>query len=1312
MSLKIKRPLLSGFFLLIAFFQLDAQPCADTQPSIAGPTVVSNGQLGVVYSTPNIPGHTYSWTVTGGNITSGSGASEITVAWGGVGTGLVSVTETNPAVNCSTTVNKSVTIQPLLISYFYYTNTSCYGDIVYFWDASVFDPVMPIINYYWTFGDGGTSTLKNPQHQYMPPFDVTYSVTLIVTNSIGFKDTIYDAVYVNPNQFIPIARFTNDMPSCTYSAVQFNSTGTTTPPGTEPIIGLNWNFDDPASGSANTSTLQNPTHVFTSPGVYDVYLQVVNNKYCYDDTTLTLNITPSIPDAIYTFSSPTCIDNPVNFYNASTYPSGHPIQTWIWNFNDGTPPVTITTPSNPDITHYFPAGQGGPFNVWLTVINDLGCRDSVMHSIHLDPSPIANYSFIMKCEGDTVPFTDLSVQNNGPPIASWFWNFGDPGSPYNTSTLQHPKHVFSGTGTYDVMLVVANTSGCPDTIIKQITVFPKPPVEFTWSIGSQNNEIQFQLDTVLTPIGMIVNMIEWNFGDGTYATGIYDPLHVYPVAGNFNVIVTVTDTIGCSNMVQHTVTVPSVPFALFSSNSPQCLGQPICFTDLSSVPTPPFGWIVMWIWNYGDGSPNDTIYFPNLPNVCHNYTTLDTFAVTLTVYDNFGYTDDYTSNVITLADPVANYFYSTACQNQVVQFTDYSSPNGGGNLISWDWNFGDPGSGINNTSGMQNPVHTYAYGDSTYTVRLVVRNFNDCSDTIYKDVYVFPSPPVDFLHDTACLNNLVHFWADTAVLYVDSIAAWAWNFGDGTPIVTDPVSTAHLYALPGTYTVTLTVTDHRGCKNTIAHTVEVNPEPVANFGWLTPVCQNVAVQFTDYSYIPSPYTGFIARWHWEFGDGTDTTILFPASPNVIHLYQGAAVSYVVRLTVWSNDSCDMFIEKTVNLIPAPIANFEYSSTSCENQAVQFTDLSQDNGGGSVVAWYWNFDDPPSGMNNTSTLQNPLHTFTTPGTYDVMLIATNGNGCRDTIVKPVVVNLKPIANFMADTACLGTPTVFTDLSIPNSESIVSYLWDFGDGTPPSPQPNPTHIYATYGIKTVTLTIVNSNGCVNDTTKLVLVNPLPIAEFSYTTPNCLGSAVQYTDLSSTITGYLGQIIKWEWSFGDGTPNQIIWYPTSPNVSHVFAGTATSHTVRLTVTTNDSCTHWVEHVVNSIPAPLANFQFPATSCESQVTQFTDLSQPNGGGNIISWHWNFGDPASGGNNISTAQNPTHTFTNTGTFNVTLIVNNASNCSDTIVKAVAVSMQPIANFTADTACLGNPTVFTDLSIGNAPSIVAYNWNFGDGTPP
>jgi PKD repeat protein len=1295
---------------------VSALPCADTQPTIAGTQIVCNNQIGVIYSTPNIPGHTYSWSVTGGTIVSGGNTNQVSVTWGPVGTGSLSVTETNPSIPCNSTVSKTIKIQPLLISYFYYIDTSCYGNELKFYDRSVADPAKPIIDYSINYGDG-TPTQHFAiapfpvSHTYAgPPWNITYPITYIVTNSEGAKDTIYDAVYVNPNQFIPTAAFNETIPNCSYQPVSFDGTISTTPLLSTPIERYTWDFGDPASGASNydsCETCGTPTHVFSGPGTYNVTLKILNQKSCRDDVTQQVVIAQSVPTARFSFSFPTCQNNPVFFTDNSTSPAGKDITTWEWYFGDGTAPVTVNAPASPNVSHVFPGL--GPYTVQLVVTNNLTCADTAYHSVTLTPSPVANFTYNTPCAGDTMRFENHSVQNNGPAIVYYNWDFGDPASGNNTSNQQNGTHVYADSGTYIVRLAIANTTGCPDTIRKSIHVNAKPAVEFTWNVGSMNNQIVFHIDSMptgITNLGAIGNMCQWNFGDGTYGYG-HNPVHTYLGSNNWTVTLTVTDTLGCSNSVAHVVYVPEIPMAFYSSNSPVCLNMPMYFHDLSSVPSPPFGYIATWVWDFGDGTARDTIHFPNNPDVSHMYANPGTFIVTLYVTDNSGFTDSYSHDQIVLPLPIANFYYLTACAGKLVQFTDGSFPNGGGNVISWEWLFDDPSSGYNNSSYQQNPSHIFNTGGVTYNVRLIIHNFDNCVDTIIKPVYIFPSPPVDFTRDTACLGDLVHFYANTTITHIDSIVTWSWDFGDGTSPSTDPVNTTHLYANAGTFIAALTVVDHHGCTNTVSHQVKVNPKPIPEFSWSSPACTGSVIQFTDQSSVPAGYTGYVARWLWDFGDNTTQNIISPASPNVTHVFPAGNTSYVVRLTVWTSDSCSLFKEHTVTLIPSPIAGFYYSPVTCQGQAIQFTDLSQTNGGGSITQWHWNFGDPTSG-NNQSTIPNPSHTFAAAGNYTVTLNVQNATGCSGTTSQTVTVNQLPFANFHADTACLNNPTHFTDLSIPNAGAMISYSWDFGDGWAPSGMQNPTHTYANYGTFNVKLTVVNSNGCTKDTTKQILVHPLPIPEFTFSSPNCFGAVVHYTDLSHTVAGYLGSIVTWVWNFDDGTI-VTIHAPATPNINYTFSGNQLSHNVRLTITTSDGCTAFIEHVVNSLPAPTADFGFSPVTCASQLVYFTDYSQENGGGSIISWDWNFGDPSTGPNNASTAQNPNHSFSTFGTFTVSLIVTNTDGCQDTIAKTVIINQLPLANFTADTACLGSVTTFSSAtSVPHAPSIISYSWDFGD----
>ena len=486
--------------------------------------------------------------------------------------------------------------------------------------------------------------------------------------------------------------------------------------------------------------------------------------------------------------------------------------------------------------------------------------------------------------------------------------------------------------------------------------------------------------------------------------------------------------------------------------------------------------------------------------------------------------------------------------------------------------------------------------------------------------------------------------------------------------------------------------------------VLVNPLPIAEFTFTAPNCQGAVVQFTNLSTTVPGYLGPIVRWFWDFGDGATANILAPGNPNVSHTFLGVALNHTVTLTVTTIDSCVHQVSHLVTSVPAPIADFSFPANPCWGQLVQFTDLTQANGGGVITSWQWNFGDPLSGGFNTSVAQNPSHNFTGSGTFTVRLLVTNASNCTDTIWHDVIIGARPFSNFSADTACLGNPTTFTNLSTPPTGFIIaSYFWEFGDGNTSTAQ-NPTYVYSSAQTFSVKLTVTTDNGCTKDTTKQVLVVPAPTAAFSYNSPACSGTTISFTDQSSSPHGY---ITTWYWDFGDGNNSGTITWPASPDVTHTYA-TGGTYPVTLTITTSDGCTQTHTSQVVIVSAPLANFSAPTNPCSGMPASFTDQSQQNGGGVITAWEWDFGDPASGSNNTSTLQNPTHDFTSGASFDVQLIVTNATGCTDTIVQTITVNGAPIAQFTADTACFGLPTLFTDGSIPTGGTIVSWAWNFGD----
>ncbi|MBK7215001.1 MAG: PKD domain-containing protein [Bacteroidales bacterium] len=313
----------------------------------------------------------------------------------------------------------------------------------------------------------------------------------------------------------------------------------------------------------------------------------------------------------------------------------------------------------------------------------------------------------------------------------------------------------------------------------------QPSVDFTSTGVCVNSPTQFTVDAIVTNVNAVA-VWSWDLGDGTFSN-VQNPSNTYAGPGTYTVILTITDTAGAVGSATHFVTIQPLPIANFSYNTPNCQNEPIQFTDLSSTL---FGYLTTWIWNFGDGSPIDTVNFPNTPNLTHIFPTFGTYNVTLTVINSDSCTNSVSLPVVVTPGPIANFYFTGKCEDQTVQFNDASFANGAGNIVGWAWDFGDPTSGINNTSNLTDPTHVFSNA-GTYTVSLIIVNFNNCRDTMTKQVLVYPHPPVDFTFTTACLNELVFFSPDTAVTNINAIGSWHWDFGDGN--ASNAKNTANAY---------------------------------------------------------------------------------------------------------------------------------------------------------------------------------------------------------------------------------------------------------------------------------------------------------------------------------------------------------------------------------------------------------------------------------------------------------------------------------------------------------------------------------------
>ena len=1178
----------------------------------------------------------WSWNFGNGNTSNLQNPAAVYVTPGQY---TVTLTVTDGSNNNTVTQTNLITVFQNPTAAFTSTNPNgCAPLTVCFSDASI--PGDGTINQWlWDFGDGQNSTQQNPCHVY--PAAGSYTVTLVATDDNGCSNTTVVTNYVSVSN-TPVAAFSGGpLSACDPPlAANFNNNSS----GGLAPLSYQWDF-----GDGNGSTAQNPSNTYTTYGTFNVTLIATDANGCTD--TLTQNAYVNINNITADFTvdtTVTCVGQPLNFTDLSL---GSP-NTWTWDFGDG----NGSNAQNPSHSY----GAAGTYTVSLIASNGV-CGDTLVQTnlIVVDPAPVADL-VADTTQGCSVPFTvNFTDLSTGGPVA-WDWDFGDG----NTSNQQNPSHTYANPGTYTVTLTVTGPNGCTNTVVfNNYIVIEEPVADFIGNPlqGCVPLPVGFT-DQSTSPSDPIVSW-QWDFGDGNNSNA-QNPNHTYTATGVYTVTLIITTAGGCTDTLVRPayVEVGDLPEACFSNNpSTACVGDPINFTDCSTN-------AMNWFWQFGDGGTSTA------QNPTYAYGDTGCFTVTLTV-DNFGCTDDTViTNAVCISPPRADFVLNPAVGCGVphtVTFTDQSIlPD------TWFWDFGD-----GNTSTAQNPVHNYLT-TGTFTVTLTVEDtVTGCQDQATAVVNVsIPSAAFNAAPTFGCGPLTVNF-TDASTANLAAITGWAWDFGDGG--TSNQQNPTYTYQTPGIYTVTLTITDANGCTSTVTQNNLVQViGPDVNFGADTLAgCLGLTVNFTDSTVFGAPITG----WSWDFGDGNTSN-----QQNPTHTYNTAG-SFDVSLTVTDLDGCSRTL--TFNnyiLVTDPTADFSINDTlTCSGVALNFNN----NSNGTGLSYLWDFGD-----GNTSTANNPSHTYALNGTYDVTLSVVDVNGCTDTLVQPSLVDIQDVlANFGAaptNASCPPLLVVFSDSSV---WDIQSWDWDFGDGTGSTLQ-NPSHVYATAGSFDVSLAVVNDDGCTDTLVIPGLVNIQgPSGTFSFSPDSgCTPLVVDFNANAANTASYT-------WDFGDGN----VAITTVDSVQHIYTQTGT-FTPILILNDGLGCTFSLISptpvVVDTIPFP--DFTVDTTlNCTLDSVRFFDQTvstRP-----ITNWFWDFGD-----GNTDTVQNPVHFYNNPGSYTVTLTVINSLGCIDSISRpaAVGVYAPPIAAIIPQDTIGCSPFTFTFADGSGGPQPIAgWDWDFGNG---
>lgn len=1103
--------------------------------------------------------------------------------------------------------------------------SGCAPIVVQFTDLSTGNPT----SWSWDLGNNTTSTIQNPSTTYITPG--VYTITLTVSNANGTDTkTIVNYINVLPSPTVNFKGIDSGI-SCPPKTVQFTDLSNPNIPGN---VSYYWDF-----GDGNTSTLQNPSHTYTLVGSYNVTLVVTNASGCQKSLTKPAYIQlVEAPDANFDSPNPTACGAPgtITFNNTSTNAT-----SYLWNFGDNTTSVA----TNPSHTYTSP----GTYTVTLIATNAAGCTDTMVRTAYVtivDVHSAFTPSAVTVCAGVSVSFT-----NNSTNATSYNWNFGD----NTTSTATNPNHSYNTAGTYNVRLIAKN-GACADTSYQTITVEPKPVVNFT---GTPLTACMPPLDVTFTNTTTGATSYTWSYGDASTSTNANAThVHTYNSYGNFTVKLVATSAAGCKDSLTRVNYVKITQATATITATPISGCTPLTVSMSASLNAPNV--VSTFSWDYGDGSPINTV----TASPTHTYTAAGTYTITYTFVTTTGCTGTATKVVTASPHPTANFTPNpiVICPNQSVTFTNLST-----NATSYLWLFGDGGQ-----SSATNPTHTYS-DPGQYTVTLIAYN-GGCTDTMVYNYITVNLPKADFTFAYSCANRLTVTFTNTSI----GNDVNSWDFGDATPL-SNAVSPTHTYASYGTYTVTLTVTNTAsGCTDYQSYTITVFPLVPGFTGLPTSLCRGSSVSFTNTSVGGSSYK-------WDFGDNTTST-----ATNPTHTYISSGI-YTVKLVVTDSRGCkDSVINPAYINVGGPIADFMGSPTSgCAALTVQFTD--QSTSPLPITTRLWRFGDNTTLGGNNLT---PSHTYYNAGTYSVTLVLTDQNGCMDSFKRTNYITvIKPHAGFSSNDTlvCPGQNVHFTNSSTGNA--VLTYQWDFGDNTT-STLANPDHAYTTGGFYTVRLITTDGGGCKDTLTRVNYINVYDFSAsfiMSDSFASCPPLIDNFTNTSVGASTY-------QWTFGNASSSVL----PNPSTVYTYPGT---YTVQLVVTSATGCMDsTTKQVVINGPTGTLSYP-PLNGCEPLTITLTTNNQ-----NTVQVTW---DMNNGYTETNTNSSITYTYTDPGLYIPVIILSDGGNCNVAVQGTDTIKVDGV-EATMDLApsvlCASGTVQFTDSTWGTITGINALNWDFGDNT--
>jgi PKD repeat protein len=710
--------------------------------------------------------------------------------------------------------------------------------------------------------------------------------------------------------------------------------------------------------------------------------------------------------------------------------------------------------------------------------------------------------------------------------------------------------------------------------------------------------------------------------------------------------------------------VKAQPLANFTANKTSgCSPLTVVFSDLST------GSPTSYEWDFGNS--NSSI----IKNPSATYVNPGTYTVKLKVTNAAGnHTVTKTAFITVFQNPVANFTMSSTrgCAPLAVNFQSTSTP-GTGAITSYLWNFGD--GNLNNSQ--SNPSNSYTT-TGVKSPSLTITDANGCQHSVTKTdaINISQAHQVNFTVDVT-RSCTVPFKPKFRPLVTPSGSyTYLWTTSNGQTS-TDSIPLLQ-FNNKGVYDVSLRVTNNVGCSAVMSKPKLIKIEsPVANFGVQpsSPYCEGTLLRFNNQSISDTVRS----EYRWSING------LFVASTR--HILERALNVGKNIITLEVTDSgCKHVKIDTITINAAPKARFTVDSAAfCKVPAVvKFTNTTSTQG---PTTYLWNFGD-----GGTSNDFSPSHTYTTLGSYQAQLKATNSEGCSDSVMVRLA-PFNPQARIMGQHTKNGCnpQTILFQLLEGQAKQFSSFEWRYKNQVI-SLDSQFNYTFTDTGLHIVTLKLKTAAGC-----ELLLTDSIKIGQkftVDFSADKRSGCFKSINPIQFTLFGNVPKEATYKWTFKNTTS-----YDKEPLVNLQDTGL---HDVTLEINYHGCITKITKKDYLNVFSPIASFVLPDVECGGDSLLF--VSQSKG---ADKWLWKLGD-----GRTDTTPSFKHLFASTGQYSVVLIVSNSiTNCVDSMENTVHIPPMPNLSFVVSepVGCAPHMTLLTNTSTiptGGYP-IMSVSWHFG-----